>query len=264
VRPSTTKDAATSGTTGEITRRAPESAQIDQLRERLTPVVDHAIQIAREQAAQAAVVAGHAREWATPRVGAAVERGRLAAAPRVEAAAERVAPAVDAARDRIVEDLLPRIVEAVRHAGETSASAKTAATETVSRTVEDAALSLAAATPSAKARATRRRRRCILLLAGAAALVSAAVAALRWSRARDTAGQEVSPNAVPTSGETAQLPATDRAAETGISPGDTAEPASPTAEPATSENLPPASNPETIGIETGLGEAPPNRPNRRD
>lgn len=188
MRSSTIKDAAREAARGG-TGRPTEQAQVDQLRERLAPVVEHAIGIAREQAVQAAVAAGHARDWATPRVGAAVERGRAAAAPRVEAAAERVVPAVDAARDRIVEELLPRLVEAVHHAVAAGAAAKTAAAESMSRTVEDAALSLAAATPSAKARARRRRRRVrTLWIALAAALVSAGIAAaLRKARARQAA-----------------------------------------------------------------------------
>src|SRR5450755_3845009 len=140
----------------DVADRAGEQVQSVDLRERLTPVVDHAIQLAREQAGQAVIAAGQARDWAAPRMEAAVEwaaprverglqaaaprveaavewaaprveRGLQAAAPRVEAAADRVAPAVDAARDRIVDDLLPRLIEAVHAAGAAGAAATTAA-----------------------------------------------------------------------------------------------------------------------------------------
>ena len=61
--------------------------------------------------------------------------GRLAAAPHVEAAveaaAERFGPAVDAARDRVVEDLIPRLAEAVHHAAVAGTSAAAVAGDTV-------------------------------------------------------------------------------------------------------------------------------------
>jgi hypothetical protein len=181
---------------------AAEQAYTDQLRLRLAPVVDHAIQVAREQAAQATTAATIAREWAAPRLGAAVERGRTAAAPHVEAAAERVAPAVDAARDRIIEDLLPRLVDAVHHAALAGAAAKAAAAESVSRTVEEAARSVADATPSAKARVRRRRRRTrSFWLALAAALVSAVVVAVGRRVRAGRAAWEVPATGVPSGGD---------------------------------------------------------------
>jgi len=171
----------------------------DQLRERLGPIVEIALHHAREQAASAAVTAkeqaaaaavaaGHARDWATPRIGAAVERGRQAAVPgveaAVEAAAERLAPAVDATRDRIVDDLLPRLVEAAHGATAAGVAARGHAAESVSRSVEDAARAIAERTPTAKARRRRRRGRSRLLwLVTALAVAGAVAAALRRRRA---------------------------------------------------------------------------------
>lgn len=77
----------------------------------------------REQGAALADKVGpamdSARDWATPRVGAAVEwaQPRLeGAAPRLEAAVTKVGPAFDMARDRLVDDLLPRLVKTVNEA----------------------------------------------------------------------------------------------------------------------------------------------------
>jgi hypothetical protein len=177
----------------ETVARVGEQAQIDQLRERLGPVVEGALASAREQAAHAAVAAGHARDWAAPRIEAAVGRGLQAAGPTVEAAADRVAPAVDAARDRIVDDLLPRLVEAVHAASTAALAARAAATESVSHSVEDAARSVANATPTARARRRSRRARLVRLMMTAAA-VAAAIAVLRRRSSRPA--WEVAPTGV--------------------------------------------------------------------
>ena len=49
-----------------------------------------------------------------------------------------MAPAVDAARDRIVDDLLPRLVDAVNAAALASAAAQRVAAEKVSASLENA------------------------------------------------------------------------------------------------------------------------------
>ncbi|MBI4942084.1 MAG: hypothetical protein HY830_15170 [Actinobacteria bacterium] len=175
--------------------RVEASAQAADLRDRLVPVVEHAVQVAREQAAHA-VELGSAR----------LEKGLQAAQPRVEAAADRVAPAVDAARDRIVEDLLPRIVEAVGAAAAAglaareTAAAKAAnaaehAGDRVSGRVEEAALAIARSTPTARRRAAARRTK-ILVVAAVAAAVAAGAAAFKRSRGRDPEWEHV-PTGVP-------------------------------------------------------------------
>jgi len=140
--------------------------------------------------------------------------GRLAAAPHVEAAveaaAERFGPAVDAARDRVVEDLIPRLAEAVHHAAVAGTSAAAVAGDTVSRTVEEAARSLAAATPTARARVARRRRRAralwLTLAAGVLATIATAVA--RRAKARRAAAWEVPATEEPVSGASMVEPPT--------------------------------------------------------
>ena len=92
----------------------------DQLRGKLAPTV-----------AQAALAATAAKELAQPHVKAAqdwakphFEHGVELAAPRVDAAVQTLVPKVDTARDKIVEDLLPRIATALTAAAAASAAAR--------------------------------------------------------------------------------------------------------------------------------------------
>src|SRR3954451_503096 len=144
--------------------------------------------MAREQAAEAALLARAAAEKAAPRVGAAVEwasprieKGLLAAGPAAEAAAERVAPAVDAARDRIVQELLPKIVEAVTVAATAGAAAQRTAAERVSASLENASAALAATPPPQPSHRGRR----VLVFGTLAAAGAAGLAA--WRRSRSSA-----------------------------------------------------------------------------
>lgn len=100
-----------------------------------------AAELLREQAAEASRVAkqlaeagkaarhlaGHGRDWATPRVDAAREwaaprvdkawrSGVQAAAPKVADYAQRSKGAVDVAHDRIVDDLIPKVIAAMEDA----------------------------------------------------------------------------------------------------------------------------------------------------
>ncbi len=61
-----------------------------------------------------------AREWAKPHF----EHGVELAAPKVDAAVQTLVPKVDTARDKIVEDLLPRIAAALTAAAAASAAAR--------------------------------------------------------------------------------------------------------------------------------------------
>jgi hypothetical protein len=198
------------GTSG----RAVEQAVV--MRERLSPVVERATQLAREQALvareQGVLAAGQAREWATPRIGAArewaaprlergMDRGLKAAAPRIEAAAERAVPAVDAVRDRIVEDVLPRLVEAVNTAALAGAAAGAAAGEALGEATDSGARKAKAGLRTAADRASRvsgskRRRRAVrrariaVIAAVGAAGAVAGVAAWRRARAEEESSQE--------------------------------------------------------------------------
>ncbi len=89
----------------------------DQLRERVGPAVEQA--------------AGSAMEWGQPRVEAArlwakprVEHGIEVAAPKLESVVSGLAPKVDTARDKIVDELLPRLTEAITAFTAASTAAK--------------------------------------------------------------------------------------------------------------------------------------------
>lgn len=58
------------------------------------------------------------RDWLTPRIEHAWQEGVKAAAPKVELAAEKATPAIGIAHDRLVDELLPRLVAAVNDAAE--------------------------------------------------------------------------------------------------------------------------------------------------
>lgn len=89
----------------------------DQLRERVAPAIGQAAENAREWG-QPHVEA--ARHWAKPRV----EHGIEIAAPKLESAVSGLAPKVDTARDKIVDELLPRVTEAITAWAAASAAAR--------------------------------------------------------------------------------------------------------------------------------------------
>ncbi|WP_324650186.1 hypothetical protein [Georgenia sp. H159] len=75
------------------------------------------------KASEAAVaLAEQGKVWASdvaaPKIDKAWRDGVKAAAPKIEAAAEKARPAVDTARDRLVDDYLPRVQKAMHDAAE--------------------------------------------------------------------------------------------------------------------------------------------------
>lgn len=123
-----------------------------------------------EQAKEAAV---HAKEWAAPRAERAWHEGKKAAAPKIEAAAEKAIPLVDTAHDRLVDDILPKLVAAV-----TAAAGAAAVGADKAREVADAKLTeLAHITPPKK---KRTGAKVFWTIAGLAAL-GAVYAAFRRS-----------------------------------------------------------------------------------
>ena len=166
----------------------------EQLREHIAPAV--------------AVKARDAKSWAAPRVERGVERGLEVAAPRVELAVEKVSPKVDAARDKLVEDLLPRLVVALNAAAAAGHAASEASGEARARGKGAAAV----LSGTAVAKPKRHRGRRFLLFAMIAAAVSAAVAVLKSRSAKDD------PWAIPTTtypGMNATGPAPTSAGTTG-------------------------------------------------
>ena len=102
---------------------------------RLSDVSVRAGETAEQLADQAKDAAFHAKEWAAPRAEKAWHEGRKAAAPKIEAAAEKAIPMVDTAHDRLVEDILPKLVAAI-----TAAAGAAAVGADKAREVADAKL----------------------------------------------------------------------------------------------------------------------------
>jgi hypothetical protein len=127
----------------------------EQLRERVVPAVG-----------QATV---NAREWARPHV----EHGIEVAAPRLESAVNGLAPKVDTARDKIVDELIPRIAEAISVWAAASIAARD---EAVSR--GQGAASVLSGDAVAAPRGRRKKR----VLLGLGLLTAAAAAAMTFMK----------------------------------------------------------------------------------
>ena len=143
----------------------------DQLRERVVPAVGQAAESAKEWG-QPRVEA--ARDWARPRV----EHGIEVAAPKLESAVSGLAPKVDTARDKIVDELLPRVAEAITALAAASTAAKD---EAVSRGQGAASVITGDATASTR----HKKGRVMLILGVLAATAAATMAFLKKSAPKD-------------------------------------------------------------------------------
>lgn len=137
-------------------------------------------------AAQAVEAAGHAKEWTAPKVEAFVDwllprvehlykESVIAAAPRVEKVAERATPAIGTAHDKLVDELLPRLVLAVNAAADRAADAADAAGAAATAAVTEAA---------ASAQTKKHTGAKIFWVVAVAVGIGAAVAA--WNKNRST------------------------------------------------------------------------------
>ena len=144
----------------------------DQLRERVVPAVGHAAESAKEWG-QPRVEA--ARHWAKPHV----EHGIEVAAPKLESAVSGLAPKVDTARDKIVEELLPRVTEAITAFAAATGAARD---EAVSRGAGAASVISGDAVASPK---HKKKGRLLLAVGGLAAAAAGAAAFLRRSAPKD-------------------------------------------------------------------------------
>src|SRR5664280_1692442 len=132
----------------------------EQLRERVGPAVGQATD--------------NAMEWARPRL----EHGIEVAAPRLESAVSGLGPTVDTARDKIVDELIPRIAEAISIWAAASAAAKD---EAVSRGQGAAAVISGDAVASRKG----RKKRVLLILGLLGAAGAAAMTLMKKSAPKD-------------------------------------------------------------------------------
>ncbi len=137
------------------------AAVADQLRARVVPAVGQATE--------------SARDWARPRF----EHGVEVAAPRLESAVSGLAPKVDTARDKIVDELIPRLAEAI-----SAWAAATVAVRDEAVTRGQGAASVMSGNSVATAKGGRKKWVLLIvgLLGGAAA---AAMAVMRRSAPKD-------------------------------------------------------------------------------
>jgi hypothetical protein len=138
----------------------------DQIIEKVVPAVGHAAGTTREWAGPKVHAA---KEWAAPRA----QKGLDVAAPRVEAAVETVSPKIDAARDKLVDEVLPRLVDAINAA---TSQASAARDEAASRGADAVAVLKGEAVAKPK---KKHRLRKLLMLGGLVAAAAAAFKAMR-------------------------------------------------------------------------------------
>lgn len=131
--------------TEKVKERAAEAAAL------LSDVSSKAATQAGVVAAQAKDRASNAKDWAQPRVNdfiawltpraeKAWQDSLQAAAPQVEKAAGKAAPLIDSAHDKLVDDLLPKMVAAFNGAAANAATAqnKAALADSVAKAAEEA------------------------------------------------------------------------------------------------------------------------------
>ena len=146
---------------------------------------DAAAIYAGKVAVRAADLAGQGVDWAAPRAQAAlnsaIEHATPAienAAARAQAAAAQAGPAIENAREHLVDDYLPRASLAVNQAG-AALQARGSLSDRARRASEASAIALATPTP--------KRRKCRVLRAfGLTALVGAVAGAgyILWKRSQ--------------------------------------------------------------------------------
>jgi hypothetical protein len=158
--------------TEKVKERAAEAAAL------LSDVSSKAATQAGAVAAQAKDRASNAKDWAQPRVSEFIawltpraekawQDSLQAAAPQVEKAAGKAAPLIDTAHDKLVDDLLPKMVSAFNAAASNAASAQSSA--------------LAAAAAAEKASKKSSKKGWLVALAAGGA---AAAGYVFWKRAQ--------------------------------------------------------------------------------
>ena len=134
----------------------------------------------------------HAREWSTPRIEAFVEwltprlekaysESLKAAAPHVEKAAEKAGPAIDTAHDRLVDELIPKLVAAFNEAAEKAHVTAEHAAGAIHEHADAVANAAAGAAESAEARKSHAAAKAFFVVA---TLAAAGAAGAAWYRSR--------------------------------------------------------------------------------
>lgn len=168
-------------------RRHRPAVDADRIKEQAADLGAVIADRAADLAEHAKTSALHAKDWAEPRVEHLVESTRpraeklwhdgvRAAQPKVERAAEKSLPMVDTAHDKLVDDLLPKLVASL-----TAAAAATAAGADKARDVTSAKLSEIAHVEPPKPPKSHTGAKVFWLVAAVAA-IGAAFTAWRSSR----------------------------------------------------------------------------------
>ena len=135
----------------------------------------------------AAALANQGVDWATPKIAAAIDwatpraenawrEGVKAAAPKIEAAAQAVKPAVASAQEKLVADILPRLVAAADAAADAAAEAAAKAEARVDNRIDEIVQAATAAEPKSS-----RGKKFRWVLVGAAV---AGTGYLLWKRTK--------------------------------------------------------------------------------
>jgi hypothetical protein len=208
----------------------------DQIIEKVGPAVGHAAGTTREWAGPKVTAA---REWAAPRA----QKGLDAAAPKVEQAVDVVSPKIDAARDKLVDEVLPKLVDAINAATSQAAAARD---EAASRGSDAVAVLKGEAVAKPK---KKHRLRKLLMLGG---LVAAGAAAFKAMRG----GPKDDPWATPAGGASSWAP-TPSASESAAAAADAAleeAAASEAIEADAAAESAPAAGGDTIDLGSGEGQ----------
>lgn len=138
---------------------------------------ERAVPIAAVAGERAALAAGSAKDWAGPRFAHARDLGLEKAAPRVEQAAKALGPRVDTVHDKLVDEVLPRLVEAVNTAAAAASSKADHVAKASHAGLDQMASAAAANRPAAKKQ--RRFGKGLVVLGVFAALGGVAFALFR-------------------------------------------------------------------------------------
>ena len=122
-------------------------------------------------------------EWLTPRLEKAYTESLKAAAPRLGKAAEKAGPVIDTAHDKLVDDLIPRLVAAFNEAAERAAAAADSAAGALEGRADAVAGAAAGAAEDAESAKSHTAAKTFFVVA---ALAAAGAAGAAWYRSRSS------------------------------------------------------------------------------
>ncbi len=168
----------------------------DDVKEQVADLAQQAKGASAAAAAKASDAAVHAKEWTTPKVEAFIDwllprvehlykESVKAAAPKVEQAAEAVTPAIDTAHEKLVDDLLPKLVQAMNDAAVRAGAAVEHAADAAAAK-SGAAAAVVAAVAAEQAEEAERRHTGAKVFWTVVGLLGVGAAVAAWRHSRDT------------------------------------------------------------------------------